>query len=91
MEIVKDDLWLCSDCLMLAVNGDATGLDYHYSAEEADRRLREIEKGLNELGPHLVPAFDSETEKGIEEFSRRTCDCCGTGLAGSRHEFAVLG
>lgn len=91
MKVVRDDLWLCSDCLMVAVNGDATGLDYHYSAEEAAKRLAAIEAGLDALGPHLVPAFDSETGKGIEEFSRRECDCCGEHLAGERHEFATLG
>jgi hypothetical protein len=32
MRIVRDDLWLCVDCLFVAVNGDYTGLDYHYGA-----------------------------------------------------------
>lgn len=91
MRIVRDDLWLCQDCLFAAVNGDVTGLDAHYSKDDADRRLKEIEAGLEKLGPCLVPDFDSESGKGVEDFSRRQCDCCGTSLAGDRHRFAVLG
>lgn len=91
MRVVRDDLWLCQDCLFAAVNGDFSGLDGTYSKEASERRYQEIVAGLKKLGPHLVPDFDSEAGKGIEDFSRRTCDCCGTRLAGDRHRFAVLG
>lgn len=91
MRIERDNLWLCEDCLHVAVNGDATGLDYHYKPDEAARRLGEITRGLQSLGPHLVPDFDSETGAGCEEFSTRWCDCCASRLAGGRHRFAVLG
>lgn len=91
MKIVQDDLWLCDDCVMYAVNGDLTGIDYFYSGDKADKRAKEVVQGVNALGPHLVPDFDSETGKGMEEFSRTTCDGCGTRLAGGRHRFAVLG
>ena len=82
MQVVRDDLWLCHDCLHAAVNGEAPQEDHQNAATIA---------GLEELGPHLVPDFDSDTGEGMEEFSRRGCDCCHTGLAGSRHRFAVLG
>lgn len=88
MKVIHDDLWLCVDCLFAAVNGDYTGLDYHYDPEEAEKRMLMIQEGLERLGPHLVPDF---SEDGVETFSRRSCDCCGTSLAGSRHRFAVLG
>jgi hypothetical protein len=93
MIVVQDDLWLCTDCLMIAVNGDASGLDYSYSEKEAAQRLAAIEAGLDELGPHLVPDFDSEADEdnGIREFSSCGCDCCGSRLAGEFHRFAVLG
>lgn len=32
MEIVRDGIQLCDDCLIIAVNGDYTGLDYHYGS-----------------------------------------------------------
>lgn len=101
MEIKRDGLQLCEDCTIAAVNGDFTGLDYHYGTgldrydrkvgPSADERMAEIVKGLEALGPHLVPNFDSETNRGIDEFSRSPCDCCGIKLHGGRHEFAVLG
>lgn len=84
MEIIKDDLWLCTDCLMVACNGDTSGI-------EGEDRVKEVEAGLEALGPGLVPDFDSETEEGMEEFSHRSCDGCGEWRAGSRHRFAILG
>ncbi len=91
MKIVQDDLWLCDDCVMYAVNGDLTGIDYSYSGDEAEKRAKQVVRGVNALGPHLVPDFDSETGEGMEEFSRTTCAGCGTHLAGGRHRFAVFG
>lgn len=91
MIVVRDDLWLCVDCLTVAVNGDASGLDFSYDEEEAAAKLRDIEEGLEALGPHLVPDFDSETGDGHEEFANMGCDCCGSQLAGEMHRFAVLG
>jgi hypothetical protein len=91
MKIIRDDIWLCEDCLQIAVNGDASCLDYSYSAERAEERLAEILCGLKALGRGLVPNFDSETGRGILEFSRRGCNCCGCRLAGQLHEFALLG
>jgi hypothetical protein len=83
MRVVQDDLWLCDDCTIYAVNGDTSGIP-----DEDEKR---VVKGVNALGPHLVPDFDSETGEGMEEFSRTTCDGCGTRLAGGRHRFAILG
>jgi hypothetical protein len=69
---------------MVAVNGDATGI-------ESDERVAEVEAGVASLGDYLVPDFDSETEEGIREFSNCGCDACGSPLAGTMHRFAVLG
>lgn len=91
MQIIRDDLMLCDDCMIIAVNADASGLDYSYRPDEAAQRLAAIEAGLARLGPHLVPAFDSETGLGIEEYSSRPCACCGEWRHGGRHEFAILG
>jgi len=84
MQVVKDDLWLCVDCTIVACNGDVSGID-------DDDRVAAVESGLDSLGPHLVPDFDSETGEGHEEFSNRGCDCCDSGLAGEFHRFAILG
>jgi hypothetical protein len=86
MKIAHRDIWLCVDCMQAAVNGDLSGLDYHYSKMEAKARARDIEYGLKELGPHLVPAFgDSEGE-----FRHGPCECCRSPLAGTMFEFAIL-
>jgi hypothetical protein len=83
MEIIRDNLWLCDDCLMVAVNGDESGI--------ASDDLSAVRKGIRELGNGLVPDFDSETEAGIDEFSSKSCDCCRSKLAGPRHRFSILG
>lgn len=101
MKIIRDEIALCEDCMLVAVTGEADSIDYHYGRGEspgrgelrdgARERMHEIETGLQTLGRNLVPAFDSETGKGYDEFSSRKCQCCQTHLAGARYEFAVLG
>ena len=49
MKVVRDDIWLCSDCMIVAVNGDYSGLDYNYEPDEAVRkRQAEVKKRLLE-------------------------------------------
>ena len=91
MRVIQDNIWLCADCLQAAVNDDYTGLDYYYREPEATRRMKDIERGLRNLGPNLVCDFDGESGEGIEEFSSLGCDCCGTALRGTMHRFAILG
>jgi hypothetical protein len=76
------ELWFCQDCEIAECNGDYSGMD--------DARAVEVTAGfitLTERG-HLAPNSDSETGEGMEEFSRRQCDACGTHLAGYRARFA---
>lgn len=84
MQVVKDNLWLCSDCTFVACNG-SHGMDI------GSNDLAIVEMGLAELGPHLVPDFDSETSEGLEEFSSCQCASCLSNLAGYRARFAILG
>jgi hypothetical protein len=84
MRIVKDNLFLCADCTAVSCNGTG-GLDI------PEKTLAETVRGLEHLGPHLVPDFNSETGDGLLEFSRRACDSCETVLAGYRARFAILG
>lgn len=101
MDIIRDQIELCDDCMLVAVSGDYEVLDYHYGKglspgrgelrDGAKERAAEIDAGFERLGPQLVPSFDSETGKGINEFSTLPCECCGSKLYGGRHEFAILG
>lgn len=91
MKVVQDNLWLCTDCTIAAVNDDYSGLDYSYKGETREQAEQDIRHGLAFLGANLVSDSDSETGEGIKEFSSTTCDCCGTRLAGYRSRFAILG
>jgi hypothetical protein len=93
VKVLQDDLWFCYDCYTIVETGDASSFDYYLSPSEAADRVKEIERELLlfEKEGHLVSDNDSETGEGIEEFSRRVCDCCGTGLAGRRYRMALLG
>lgn len=86
MKVKIDNLAFCEDCTIIAVNGDYTGLDYHYSEEDAAKRKQEIDAGLAALG---AVYYDDSRES--DEFSARRCDCCGSALAGRRDYFIVLG
>ena len=57
MRTIAEDIWLCQDCLMVAVNGDYTSLDYYLPAKQAEIKAKEIDAGLALL-PGLVPDFD---------------------------------
>ena len=92
MKVIRDDLWLCDDCTLYAVNDDLSGIDYYLSGVEADKRVKEVKKGVHSLGRNLVPDYDSQTGKGQEEFSSRACDACRQPhSAGARTRFAILG
>lgn len=80
MEVVQDDIWLCVDCTMYAVNGDLP-----------EEREQECTEGVNAFGPHLVMDHDSETGEGHNDFSTRRCHACKSRLHGERWRFAVLG
>ena len=83
MKVKIENLALCIDCTMVAVNGDYSGLSW-YGADE-QKRIDEIDKGLEELGGHLV-----HEGRDPDEFSHRQCDCCKSRLSGQREFFAIL-
>lgn len=85
MRVVQDDLRLCQCCMIAACNGDGCQCGGQPDHNDA------IDAGLRRLGPHLVPAFASEAQEGIWEFTNYPCDCCCTRLAGERYSFAILG
>ena len=51
-----DEFWLCTDCTLIAVNGDASALDLY---PDADQRLTLIEANMP---PNLVPDWREEPE-----------------------------
>jgi len=76
---------VCIDCIMAIANNDFTGLDYHYSEDEASTRMDEIKQGMAELGANIVCM-----DEGTDEFCVMPCDCCGSKLAGERHYVADI-
>lgn len=84
MRVIRDNVWLCQDCTQVSCNGPH-GLDI------PEKTLAETVRGLARLGTHLVPDFDSETGKGIRNYTWLACTSCETTLAGYRARFAVLG
>lgn len=89
MKVILSDIWLCSECMIAAVNDDYSGLSYHLNPTKAKEREDTIRAGLITLGPNLVPDF-SENE-GYMRYTSSSCDCCQTSLYGERYRFAVLG
>lgn len=82
MKVSDVELWLCTDCTMFAVNGDLP-------ADSTPARDKEILAGASAYPP-IVANYNSDTGEGMDEFSRRACDCCDSPLAGARTRFAQL-
>lgn len=82
---VTDELRVCIDCLGPITYDDYTALDYQYSPEEADQRMRAIQAGMDRIDGHIVAMW------GEGEYSRAACGCCGNTLAGYRYKCVVLG
>jgi len=76
---VKYTLLACSDCLRYVANGDVPE-DRPGLGDVILERL-----GIQD-STYLVCGDDSKDE----EFSWSSCECCGSGLGGSRCELVVL-
>lgn len=75
-EINKDSDWICSDCAMVVASGDTSGMD-----DETIARVTATacdSRGTWVLGDQT------------DEFSRQSCDRCGTTLAGERISANIL-
>lgn len=77
MERQNYGLLFCTDCTLVVVNGDSSGIS-------DEKRLEEVNKGLDNLEPNVVYIGEHS------EFSWSQCDCCKSTLGGSRHEFDIL-
>jgi hypothetical protein len=90
LAIIDDDFMVCTDCLMIIANDDASGLDYSLGEEEAEVREQEIRGAITEIQREegQIAVGDSDRD---DEFSPSPCACCGTRLAGARHHCVILG
>ena len=88
--IIDDDFMVCTDCLMIIANDDASGLDYSLGEEGAEARMREIREAIEDIQREegQIAVGDSDRD---DEFSSSPCACCGTRLAGARHHCVILG
>lgn len=77
----NDHLDVCADCLVVAINGDTSGID---DPAREDEILVGIERYSAESGRQLV-AGDGEPS-----FTRCCCELCGTGDAGDRYQMVGI-
>jgi hypothetical protein len=68
---------------------DAGIIIREWFAGESDTPCHREPLGLWVQGHELTDNTDSETGEGIEEFSWRQCNGCGSTLGGSRYRLAV--
>lgn len=83
MRILDDDIQLCVDCTMLAVNGELP---------EDPKTERACLAGLATLqtAEQQLVSYSTDEDNGEIEFSKRSCECCGSHLAGTRQRFTLL-
>lgn len=82
MRIIANDLWVCTDCLFFIENGELPENDPPRAAE-----VRESVRGSDGV---WAADWDSDTEEGIDAFSKSPCDCCNSSLFGERHRYSLL-
>lgn len=90
LAIIDDDFMVCTDCLMIIANDDASGLDYSLGEEEAEVREQEIRGAITEIQREEGHIAVGDSDRG-DEFSSSPCACCGSRLAGARHHCVILG
>jgi len=90
VDIIDDDFMVCTDCLMIIANDDASGLDYSLGEAEAEAREQEIREAIAEIQREegQIAVGDSGRD---DEYTSSPCPCCGTRLAGARHHCVILG
>lgn len=81
------------------VDGDRTTYEclncgHVHDRDEFEAVYEENWRGVMVVVDRKCPKCGSDhtrqRDDGEEEFSRRTCDCCGTHLAGGRHRYALF-
>ena len=75
----------CTDCYTYAT-GDTSSFDYYYDEEEAENIINHIEEYTTEL----CDEYGYMTIGDSLGFSPSACRCCGSSLAGDRHELIFI-
>jgi len=84
------DIYVCVDCYFTHHYG-AVEHDGRWYAGESDTPCdREPLSRLADWDADIADNTDSETGDGIDEFSWRSCEGCGSTLGGSRYRLAIL-
>lgn len=76
--ILEDGLRACIDCAVAIANGDLSGLD--------DSKYKAVIEGLERLATRGYAVIGGDLG-----FCHQGCDCCLTGLAGTKYELSILG
>lgn len=54
VKVIEENFMVCCDCLSAIACDDYTGLDYHYNESEAEKRMEEIKRGIENAGGYIV-------------------------------------
>lgn len=81
---VKFEGKCCGDCLFFLANGD---VPEGKTGDEFASQIKAFHDRSDEDMKHMCIASNEETDG---EFSWRQCECCGSRLGGSRHNFVIL-
>jgi hypothetical protein len=66
MRIAQRDIWICDDCLMVAVNDDSSGI-------EDDKREQEVQHAVYAYEGLLVPDNFDESDLDQQQYECRAC------------------
>lgn len=84
IEILDDNFMVCVDCASIIANDDPSSFDYHYGPDEAEKIEAKIREAIQTHHNDGNFINIGEHERDLE-FSRTSCDCCGSTLHGYRH------
>ncbi len=82
------EAWVCVDCYFAHHYGAHEHEGQWFAGESDSPADREPLALLEDY--ELADNTDSETGEGMDDFSWRSCDGCGSTLGGSRHRLALF-
>ncbi len=87
--VIDDEIYCCTDCLMIITNDDASGMN---DETEAICRLgiATFDGYLVCNDGHLVYKIGEYGDVGPFGFRWSLCEVCGSSLGGDRHRLALL-